>query len=212
MPVDRPEITSVEDSYAPFIQRAATLTAAELDSLLSDEYRQAATLCLDAEEYLQSPHGQANADAGLYRITHYPYPPRPCWSVSSVTTNSERPLFGIKVVDLTRVIAGPSISRSLAKLGASVMRVTAPHISDFSGLHPDLNWGKWNCSLDLRKEEDKERLRKLIIEADVVIDGYRPGVFEKYGFGLDDILSLCEGRQQGVIVLRENCYVRHLSY
>jgi crotonobetainyl-CoA:carnitine CoA-transferase CaiB-like acyl-CoA transferase len=113
----------------------------------------------------------------------------------------------MKVLDLTRIIAGPAISRELAELGASVMRITAPHQPDISALHVDLNWGKWNASLDLRDEGDRDKLRALILQSDVVLDGYRPGVMEKWGFGKDDILSLFEGRERGIIYARENCYV-----
>lgn len=94
-------------------------------------------------------------------------------------------------------------------MGASVMRITAEHLPDFSMLHPDLNWGKWNAFLDLRTEKDRKVLRELVLEADVVVSGYRPGVMEKYGFGPEDILELCKNRPRGVIVARENCYGWH---
>jgi hypothetical protein len=69
-----------------------------------------------------------------------------------------------------------------------------------------LNWGKWNTFLDFRKEEDREKMKALVLEADVVISGYRPGVLDKWGFGQEDILKLCEGRERGIIYARENCY------
>ncbi|TVY50599.1 hypothetical protein LCER1_G007668 [Lachnellula cervina] len=86
------------------------------------------------------------------------------------------------------------------------MRVTAPHQPDLSSLHPDLNWGKWNSSLDLRKPEDRQLLKDLILEADVVVSGYRPGKLEQYGFGVKDIVDLCSEREKGIIVAQENCY------
>ncbi|XPT02981.1 hypothetical protein M3J09_012084 [Ascochyta lentis] len=86
------------------------------------------------------------------------------------------------------------------------MRVTAEHITDMSVLHVDLNWGKWNAHLDFRKEEDRETLRDLVREADVVVQGYRPGVLDKYGFSPDDLLELTKHRDRGLIVVRENCY------
>jgi crotonobetainyl-CoA:carnitine CoA-transferase CaiB-like acyl-CoA transferase len=101
------------------------------------------------------------------------------------------------------------MTRGLAELGASVMRVTASHITDMSNLHIDLSWGKWNCHLDFRKEEDREKLRALVLEADVVVQGYRPDVLNKYGFGMDDLLKMTEDRGRGLIVVRENCYGWH---
>ena len=186
--------------------------ALDLEETLNEEYRQACTVARPLEDYAQSEHGKANADVGLYEVHRRDFVGQnPGWWRAVEATSIQRPLAGLKVVDLTRVIAGPAISRGLAELGASVMRVTAPHLSDFTGLHPDLNWGKWNCCLDLRKEDDRTKLRDLITEADVVVDGYRPGVFEKYGFGVEGVMELCRDREVGVIYARENSYVSVFS-
>jgi hypothetical protein len=179
----------------------------ELDSLINETYRQAGTICLTNEEYMASDHGKANAHAGLYELTHIANKTqKPTWWQETSDTGVKRPLAGLKVVDLTRVIAGPSISKGLAEWGASVMRVTGPGVLDFYPLHADLNWGKWNCSIDLKTEIGKEQLRSLIREADVVLDGYRPGVMEKLGFGREAVLELVKDRPFGLIYARENCY------
>ena len=127
------------------------------------------------------------------------------------------------------MIAGPTITRSLAELGASVMRVTSPRIVDFTTVFRDLNWGKWNCHLHLKDEDDREKLRNLIREADVVVNGYRPGVsnnpkpdedgmcslltcvqvMDRLGFGRADMFDLVRGRGRGIIHARENCYGWH---
>jgi len=117
----------------------------------------------------------------------------PCWWPDSPETSAQRPLAGLKVLDLTRVIAAPAVTRGLAELGASVMRITAPHLSDYNLLLCDLNWGKWNSQLDFRKEEDREKLRALVLEADIVVQGYRPGVLDKYGFSQEGLLENCTG-------------------
>jgi len=49
------------------------------------------------------------------------------------------------------------------------MRVTSPNIADFSGLHPDLNWGKWNCHLDLKTESDRAKMRELVLGATLLL-------------------------------------------
>jgi crotonobetainyl-CoA:carnitine CoA-transferase CaiB-like acyl-CoA transferase len=113
---------------------------------------------------------------------------------------------GLKVLDLTRIIASPTITRELAELGASVLRITSPNVPDMTALLADLGWGKWNAHLDLTCLPDRERLRALILESDVVVDGYRPGVMEKWGFGKEEILKMFEGKKRGVIYVRENCY------
>ena len=109
-------------------------------------------------------------------------------------------------MDLTRIIAAPAITRGLAELGASVLRVTSPHHADFHGLHPDLNWGKWNAHLDLNSLQDRDALRTLILDADVVVNGYRPGVLAKHGFGKDEILKLVSTRERGIIYTSVNTY------
>lgn len=209
LPADRPELDNLAASYQPYIDKCMECGADALETLLNEQAKQACTIANTWEEYRDSPHGRANADVNLFEVHHRPVADQaPCWwSSAGAAASLQRPLAGLKIVDLTRVIAGPSISRGLAELGASVIRVTAPHLPDFTGLHPDLNWGKWNCCLDLRQAEDREKLRKLIQEADVVVDGYRPGVFDKYGFGMGNVLEQCRERKFGVIYARENSYV-----
>jgi crotonobetainyl-CoA:carnitine CoA-transferase CaiB-like acyl-CoA transferase len=70
------------------------------------------------------------------------------------------------------------------------MRIIVPHIQDYSNIHCDLNWGKWNCFLDFRKEKDLEKAKELIKGADVVVIGYRPGVLDKYGLGEERVIKL----------------------
>jgi hypothetical protein len=209
LPWDMPELKTVEDSWAPFVSKMAEKDVTEWDSIVAEEYKQAGTICHSPEEYeyAATAQGKSHADTGLYTI--HPYPDsslKSGWWPSVDATSVKRPLAGLKVVDLTRIVAGPSIARGLAELGASVMRVTGPHIADFSGLHPDLNWGKWNCHLDLRKEEDRTKFKKLLLEADVVVNGYRPGVLDKYGADYESVFALGKERGRGFIYVRENCF------
>ncbi|KXN81472.1 Succinate--hydroxymethylglutarate CoA-transferase [Leucoagaricus sp. SymC.cos] len=183
-------------------------SANELDELMNETYGQAGTICHSITEYRETPHGKANAHVGLYEIHHHTSSTQhPSWWPSIQNhTSPTRPLFGLKVLDLTRIIAAPTITRELAELGASVLRITSPHITDMSQLQLDLGWGKWNAHLDLRKEEDRMKLKELVTEADVVVDGYRPGVLQKWGFGKEDILEMVNERERGIIYAHENCY------
>jgi hypothetical protein len=201
------DAASVEESWEPFKEKLAQIDSQEMQRLASDVYKQAGTICWTKEEFLASEHYKANAHVGLFEIHPKPNPTQKAgWWADSPLTSAKRPLAGLKVLDITRVIAAPAIGRGLAEMGASVMRVTAPHLVDYSSLHCDLNWGKWNTFLDFRQEEDREKMKALVLEADVVISGYRPGVLDKWGFGQEDILKLCEGRERGIIYARENCY------
>ncbi|KXN81474.1 Succinate--hydroxymethylglutarate CoA-transferase [Leucoagaricus sp. SymC.cos] len=208
--IDRtPHLTTSSFKEACDIMETSTLqhTANELDELMNETYRQAGTICHSITEYRETPHGRANAHVGLYEIhQHTSSTQHPSWW-SSIQNHSSpaRPLFALKVLDITRIIAAPTITRELAELGASVLRITSPHITDMSQLQLDLGWGKWNAHLDLRKEEDRMKLKELILEADVV-DGYRPGVLQKWGFGKEDILEMVSERERGIIYAHENCY------
>ncbi|KAI7910091.1 hypothetical protein M0657_011529 [Pyricularia oryzae] len=203
------EFETADASKQPFQQAVGHLKADELQVLV-DKSRQAGTTCLTKEEYISSEQGQANAQVGLFEIISHPSvsQPRTWWPGGG---DARRPLAGLKVVELSRVIAAPVIGRSLAEFGASVMRITARHLPDTSGLHLDTNHGKWNACLDLRKEGDREALRELIYDADVFIQGYRPGVLDKYGFGERHVLDLCRSRKDrgGIIYVAENCYGWH---
>ncbi|KXN81823.1 Succinate--hydroxymethylglutarate CoA-transferase [Leucoagaricus sp. SymC.cos] len=209
--IDRtPHLTTSSFKEACDIMETSTLqhTANELDELMNETYRQAGTICHSITEYRETPHGRANAHVGLYEIhQHTSSTQHPSWW-SSIQNHSSpaRPLFALKVLDITRIIAAPTITRELAELGASVLRIASPHITDMSQLQLDLGWGKWNAHLDLRKEEDRMKLKELIMEADVVVDGYRPGVLQKWGFGKEDILEMVSERERGIIYAHENCY------
>jgi len=199
---------SYEDACKIYQDRIAQLTALDLDILMNDTHRHAGTICWSKEEYANSEHGKANAHVGLFEVHNIPNPKQvpTWWTPIPGKTDPSRPLFGLKVIDLTRIIASPAITRELAELGASVMRITSPNVTDMTVLNADLGWGKWNAHLDLKKEEDRATLRKLIEESDVVVDGYRPGVMEKWGFGKDDILGFFKDKERGIIYARENCY------
>jgi hypothetical protein len=207
------DVKTYDEAAKPYMDAVAKLDSTELDRMYAQEgYRQAGTICYSTEEYLQSEQGKANAHVGLWEIHDRPNPSQPqgWWAdCESPKTGPGRPLAGLKVVDLTRIIAAPTITRSLAELGASVMRCSSPHMPDLGSLHVDLNWGKWNCSIDLNDERDRGKLKALILEADVVVQGYRPGVLDKYGFGQEDIIKMCEGRERGIIYARLNCFGWH---
>ncbi|KAF2169345.1 hypothetical protein M409DRAFT_36218 [Zasmidium cellare ATCC 36951] len=192
-----------------FEEVVGKIDSKDLDALMNEKYRQAGTICWSTEEFKQSEHGKANAHVGLYELerdagTEQP----PSWwpENSSVPSSPSRPLAGLKVVDLTRIIAAPTITRCLAEMGASVMRVTSPHVTDMSTLHQDLNWGKWTPHLHLKDEFDRLKLLELIKEADVVVEGYRPEVMKKYGLSRQEIFELVKGRGRGIIHVKENCY------
>lgn len=94
-----------------------------------------------------------------------------------------QPAAGARILDLTRVIAGPVGTRYLAALGAEVLRIDPPALPELRLQAIDTGPGKRSAQLDLRRADDRERLERLLAEADVVVQGYRPGALA--AFGLD---------------------------
>ena len=95
-----------------------------------------------------------------------------------------RPLSGVKVLDLTRVLAGPVATRFLAGYGADVLRIDPPDWNE-PAVEPEVTLGKRCARLDLRQASDRSRFERLIAETDVFVHGYRPEALDGLGFGED---------------------------
>ncbi|MYN27819.1 CoA transferase [Duganella levis] len=93
-----------------------------------------------------------------------------------------RPLAGLKVLDLTRVLAGPVATRFLAGYGADVLRIDPPSWNE-PGVIPEVSLGKRCARLDLTQVADRAVFESLLTEADVLVHGYRPDALERLGFG-----------------------------
>jgi crotonobetainyl-CoA:carnitine CoA-transferase CaiB-like acyl-CoA transferase len=120
-----------------------------------------------------------------------------------IITNSDyRPLAGIRVVDLSRVIAAPTVCKLLAILGADVIKISFHGLPDFAMGLVDLNTGKRDVDIDLKTEDGRRLFEKIIKDADVLVDGYRPKALEKLGFPSARLREI----NQSLIYLRENCY------
>ena len=111
---------------------------------------------------------------------------------------ARRPLAGITVIDLTRVLAGPYCTLVLSELGARVIKVERPGLGDDarevgpfihgkSAYFMSLNRDKESIALDLAAEEDRAIFERLVARADVVVENYRPGVMAKHGFGWESL-------------------------
>lgn len=130
-------------------------------------------------------------------------PPHP---FSAPSPDQVRPLEGIKVLELCRIIAGPVIGRILAEYGATVLKVTSPNLSDVPFFQVDGNMGKHATDLDLKTPEGRAKFEELIADADVVLDGYRPGAIAKLGYGTEYLQGLAKKRGYGVVYVNENCF------
>ncbi len=113
----------------------------------------------------------------------------------------QKPLAGVKVLDLTRVLAGPYCTMLLRELGAEVIKVELPGKGDDArGFGPfkegksvyflSLNRDKQSISLNLKMEKGKEILRRLVTQVDILIENFRPGTMEKLGLGYEELKKL----------------------
>ena len=107
--------------------------------------------------------------------------------------DGDRPLSGVRVLDLTRVLAGPSCARTLAEHGADVLKVSAAHLPNLGYQEYDTGHGKLSTYLDLREAKNVEILRGLAREADIFSQGYRPGTLAARGFSPEELAKVRPG-------------------
>ena len=108
------------------------------------------------------------------------------------------PLKNLLVLDLTRVLVGPYCTMILSDLGARVIKVEAPEIGDdsrkfgpfvkdYSAYFMSLNRGKESIALNLKNEDDKKIFDKILVKADILVENFKPGTLEKWGYGWKDV-------------------------
>jgi crotonobetainyl-CoA:carnitine CoA-transferase CaiB-like acyl-CoA transferase len=113
-----------------------------------------------------------------------------------------RPLSGLRVLDLTRVLAGPTCGRTLAEHGAEVLKISSPRLPSIEPFAIETGHGKRSAHLDLDQPGDAEQLRQLVRGADLFSQGYRSGALERLGFGVEELARL----RPGLIHVSVNCY------
>lgn len=128
------------------------------------------------EEWAAHAHAATTADAPLVDLAHDAGAPPRGW-----TADAGAPLAGVRVLDLTRVIAGPVATRDLAFAGAEVLRVDSPRLPELPWQHVDTGPGKRSTQLDLDVAADRRAFDDLLRAADVVVTGYRPGSLDRHG-------------------------------
>ncbi len=150
-------------------------------------------------EWLAHPHGQALAAQPVVEIEKIgDSDPEPLPSDGP-------PLAGVRVLDLTRILAGPVAARTLAEHGGDVLMVAAEHTPQIKNFVIDLSHGKRSCYLDLDIPGEAEKLKNLVRQADVFSQGYRPGVLENRGFGPRELAAL----RPGLIYTSISCFGEH---
>jgi hypothetical protein len=133
----------------------------------------------------------AGADAPPQAWAHPTAPPAP----------GSQPLTGLRVLDLTRILAGPVAGRCLAAHGAEVMLVNGPHLPNIAAI-ADTSRGKLSARIDLRTETGREQLHALAHAAQVFLQGYRPGALASHGFSATSLAQ----QHPGIVVASLSAY------
>ena len=154
--------------------------ADELESAVVDAGGCAAAL-RTSDEWAAHPAGQATAGERPVVIGN-PVPFSGGTGPDLRSAPGAAPLSGIRVLDLTRVIAGPVATRYLAGYGAEVLRIDPPGFEEVPALLPESTAGKHCAALDLTDRADRARFEELVAQAHVVISGFRPGAVEGLGY------------------------------
>ena len=173
---DRDEVTKAVAKWDAFDLEEAIIEA-----------RGAGGMVRSMEEWAIHPQAAAIASLPLMDIVKIAdSPPEPL-------PDGSRPLSGVRVLDLTRVLAGPTCARTLAEHGADVMKITAGHLPNIGYQEYDTGHGKLNATLDLRDGRQMETLRGLVRQTDVFSQGYRPGTLGGRGLSPEELAELRPG-------------------
>lgn len=135
------------------------------------------------EEWVEHPHGLLVS--GLDTVVVNPV----AESIAGWEPSQRRPLTGLRVLDLTRVLAGPACGRTLAALGADVLQITGPNTPHVPSFVIDTGQGKRRAYADFDDAADLAAVQQLALSAHVVVQGYRPGVVDRYGLDVDTLRS-----------------------
>jgi len=139
------------------------------------------------EEWSATPHAKALAELPLIQIEKIgDASPKP-WP------EGDRPLAGIRVLDLSRVIAGPVAGRTLAAHGADVLLISGPDLPAIPWLTIDTGRGKLTSFVDLKSEQGRKTLRALLADADIFLQGYRPQAIAALGFSPEAAAEISPG-------------------
>src|SRR5262245_29836167 len=160
------------------------------------EAGQCGAMVRTADEWARHPQGRALADRPRVEIIKL------AESTPEPFRAGDRPLSGVRVLDLTRILAGPTHARTLAEHGADVLHIASPWLPNPDAFVMDTNHGKLSAYLDLDRADDAGRLRDLVSQCDVFAQGYRAGALGRRGFGPEELAAL----RPGLIYVSISCY------
>jgi CoA-transferase family III len=151
-----------------------------------------------AEEWQSHPQRAALTERELVDIEKIGDAPPLLWP--ALATDS-RPLSGLRVLELTRILAGPVAGRTLAAYGAEVLLVNSPHLPNIDAII-DTSRGKLSALADLRKTDDRAAFDDVLAQAHVFMQGYRPGSLDALGYDAANVAN----RRPGIVVVSLSAY------
>lgn len=181
---------AVSASEAADVDRALlAMTSLEAEDVITGNNGVAAAV-RTRDEWAATPM-HAAASGGPWISFDQPAPSAEAGRPSSwvPSTDPDHPLAGLKVLDLTRVIAGPVATRLLGALGADVLRIDPPHLPELTDAFIDSGFDKRSAEADFRDPDALNMVKSLIATADVVVMGYRDGGLDRFGLGPGALLA-----------------------
>lgn len=142
------------------------------------------------DDWDATPQGQALSSQPLFSITRIGEAVPPL--ALPPLRQDQPPLTGLRVLDLTRILAGPVGGRALAAYGADVMLINSPHLPNIEAI-ADTSRGKLSAHADLRTGQGRATLERLLGQAHVFVQGYRPGGLSALGYGAEEVARLRPG-------------------
>jgi crotonobetainyl-CoA:carnitine CoA-transferase CaiB-like acyl-CoA transferase len=179
-------VLGVAEDREAVARAVATWNAADLEEAIIAA-KGAGGMARTQAEWARHPQGVAVAALPLMEVM------RIGDSAPEPLPAGDRPLSGIRVLDLTRVLAGPTCGRTLAEHGADVLKITGAHLPSLGYQELDVGHGKLSAELDLRAQGDVDILRGLVRKADVFSQGYRPGTLANRGLSPEELAAIRPG-------------------
>jgi hypothetical protein len=170
--------------------------ALSLENALADA-KACAAIVRDKAEWLSHPQGIALSNSPIIDVAKLNDTP-----AEPLNHDGDRPLSGIKVLDLSWVVAAPTCARFFAEHGAEVLHISAPHLPFIPPFVIETGNGKREAYLDLRTAEDLATLKRLLSEADILVEGWRPDIMKKYGLSPEEVQAI----RPGIIHVTLSCY------
>lgn len=190
------DVLQCEDSVEGVSKAVKQWKAEDLDKAVAEAHASGG-IVYSEKEWHEHPHGKLLLTKPVVEIIKIAD-----GEPEKLPEGGNQPLSGIRVLDMTRILAGPTCGLGLTEHGADDLMVTAPSLPQIDAFVRDTSHGKRSCYLDYTDAKQADILRNLLKEVDIFIEGYRPGSMKNHGFAPDDVTKI----RPGIICVSVNCF------